>query len=230
MSERFACPCCGYLTLDAASPGSWLTCPVCAWTDKVTAEPAAMDELIEAQRTFARIGASSPGWLDQVRPPTTDEARTTGWGPPAVSPRERERDELLARIEKAFADVTPEGRITLRQSYRGDYHGEPDIDWDDDDRRWQDIPSYVLDYFGRGTTAFVFGNAEGFRYYLPAFMRHSLRGRHASPAVEALGRPEGAEAGFSDEQRAVIRDFLRHVVTYDAPAPWAERALERSWP
>jgi len=31
--ERFACPCCGYLTLTEGPPGSWEICPVCLWQD-----------------------------------------------------------------------------------------------------------------------------------------------------------------------------------------------------
>ena len=30
---RFACPCCGYLTLSEEPPGTYEVCPVCDWGD-----------------------------------------------------------------------------------------------------------------------------------------------------------------------------------------------------
>ncbi len=33
MAQRYACPCCGYLTLQSQPPGSFELCPVCDWED-----------------------------------------------------------------------------------------------------------------------------------------------------------------------------------------------------
>ena len=226
-----------------APSASWLTCPVCDWTDAALDGPAMVNSLFEAQRSFARTGAASADGLARVRPPAADEARPVEWHalpgvPDGPSPREAERGALVTLIANAFAGVSPEGRETLRRAYRYDYDAEPDVDWVDDDTSWDRIPPYVLEFFGTTTNTFTFGNPQGFRYYMPAFMTHSLRTGSATTSVRALdlklapGHPphELAEIQLLDgAQRRAVAAFLRHVVTYEAPAPWAERALERIW-
>lgn len=32
-AERYACPCCGYLTLEESPPGTYEICEVCGWED-----------------------------------------------------------------------------------------------------------------------------------------------------------------------------------------------------
>lgn len=233
-----ACPCCGHRTLAAPTP-SWLTCPVCYWTDEEVVTPGEIDALFVAQRTYAESGAGSRDWLDKVRRPTADEARADDWTPFAGrSPRDGERAALIDAIARAFAGVSSTGRESLRATYRHDYYSEPDIDWEDDDRSWNEIPGWVLEFFGNGTTVFVFGNPVGFRYYMPAFMTHSLRTGVLEIAVEALDvklRPGQRPADLDevrildDDQRIAVAEFLRHVIRYHLPAAWAERALERVW-
>jgi len=220
-----------------------MTCPVCYWTDVALDVPAVVNELFDAQRSFVRIGAGSPGWLARVRAATPAEAGPADWLPmPGVpdgrSPREEDRLALIASITAAFAGVSPEGRTTLRAAYRSDYDSEADIDWFDDDTTWDRIPPHVLEFFGTTTNTFTFGNPQGFRYYMPAFMTHSLRTGTAMTSVHALdlklpsGRsPHELEefAILNDDQRRAVAGFLRHVATYEGPAPWAERALERIW-
>jgi len=122
--------------------------------------------------------------------------------------------------------------------YRHDFDGPPALDWDDSEPDWQSLPDEVLDFFGSGTTPFVFGNDESFRYYMPAFMLRSLGLGHSVTAVRALDvqRPAGTLVAevpvvrmLDAAQRSAIVGFLEHVVLYEAPAPWAERALSRVW-
>lgn len=91
-STRFPCVCCGHLTLDQP-PGSYLICPVCFWEDDAIQlrwtdyrGGANSPSLIEAQRTYARTGASSEQDLRHVRPPGPEEPLEPGWRPvePAV--------------------------------------------------------------------------------------------------------------------------------------------------
>ncbi|MFF5182054.1 CPCC family cysteine-rich protein [Micromonospora sp. NPDC000316] len=79
-SGPYACPCCGYLTLDER--GGYEICAVCFWeddgqddhdADRVRGGPNRNLSLTDARRNFARIGAADPKDLAHVRPPTDDE-------------------------------------------------------------------------------------------------------------------------------------------------------------
>jgi hypothetical protein len=76
----YACPCCGYLTLDAR--GQFQICPVCFWEDDgqddhdaavVRGGPNHDLSLARARTNFAAFGASSRRRLDHVRPPHDEE-------------------------------------------------------------------------------------------------------------------------------------------------------------
>jgi hypothetical protein len=69
-------------------PGSYDVCPVCFWEDDVVAlrwpdrgGTANVPSLIEAQRTYAAVGAIEERFADKVRPPTDDEPLDDGWRP-----------------------------------------------------------------------------------------------------------------------------------------------------
>ncbi|MBZ9712743.1 CPCC family cysteine-rich protein [Deinococcus multiflagellatus] len=72
MSKRFACPCCGFLTLKRR--GHYDICRVCFWEDDGGNDdhrhsgPNHMT-LGEARQNFARLGACDEGSLAFVRPP-----------------------------------------------------------------------------------------------------------------------------------------------------------------
>jgi hypothetical protein len=79
-AAKFACPCCGFLTLADQPPGSYLLCPVCWWEDDGVqfSNPdrrggANSPSLNEARENFQRIGASDPDLLSEVRSPTAEE-------------------------------------------------------------------------------------------------------------------------------------------------------------
>jgi hypothetical protein len=83
---KFVCFICGYRTLDERC--GWDICPVCFWEDDVLVEgdvdkrsPANHMTISEAQANYARIGAVSPEFLDNVRPPQKDEGRDPNWKP-----------------------------------------------------------------------------------------------------------------------------------------------------
>lgn len=80
MSERYACPCCGFLTLSEKPPWTFLICPVCAWEDdNVQYEDPCYQggankvSLNEAKSSFRLIGARSEKDVPRVRPPHDEE-------------------------------------------------------------------------------------------------------------------------------------------------------------
>ena len=78
--RRFACPCCGFLTLPVR--GDYELCPVCFWEDDGQGEEDA-DEmyggpngsltLTQARANFAAFGACEPRFIRSVRPPLPEE-------------------------------------------------------------------------------------------------------------------------------------------------------------
>jgi hypothetical protein len=80
MTARFACPCCGFLTLEEEPPGSFAICPVCWWEDDNVqagdpglAGGANSVSLRQAQENFRRFGASEAEFTSNVRRPLADE-------------------------------------------------------------------------------------------------------------------------------------------------------------
>jgi hypothetical protein len=79
------CPCCGYPTISS----SYEICEICAWEYDPTGQNVDPDErggpnpmsLREAQKSFAKIGAKGPSYLDMVRPPTAGDIRDAKWKP-----------------------------------------------------------------------------------------------------------------------------------------------------
>ena len=76
----YACPCCGYLTLDQR--GWYEICPVCFWeddgqdshdADRVRGGPNRSLSLTQARENFAAYGASQERRLPLVRPPRDEE-------------------------------------------------------------------------------------------------------------------------------------------------------------
>lgn len=71
---KYACPCCGCLTLDAPPPGTYDICSVCFWEDDpgqyhdtellYGANPVC---LREARENFIQFGACEKGMLPYVR-------------------------------------------------------------------------------------------------------------------------------------------------------------------
>jgi Cysteine-rich CPCC len=79
-ADRFACPCCGYYTLDGAPPGTFLLCKVCWWEDDPVqfADPnytggANGPSLNQAKEFFHAIGVSDPELKGCERAPQPEE-------------------------------------------------------------------------------------------------------------------------------------------------------------
>jgi hypothetical protein len=76
---KFACPCCGFLTLPER--GAFIMCPVCCWEDDGQDDHNANEvrrfhmgeSLTNARLNFKELGASDLVWIGEVRPPTKDE-------------------------------------------------------------------------------------------------------------------------------------------------------------
>lgn len=78
--DRFACPCCGYETLDEEPPGTYDICEICFWEDDGVQykDPdyrggANHVSLREAQRNFIEYGACEESCLKHVRKPTESD-------------------------------------------------------------------------------------------------------------------------------------------------------------
>lgn len=77
---RYACPCCGFLTLNQEPPGTFAFCEVCWWeddpvqfADRDYEGGANGPSLTEARANFARYGASDPRFVGETRAPRADE-------------------------------------------------------------------------------------------------------------------------------------------------------------
>jgi Cysteine-rich CPCC len=73
---RFACLCCGHVTLPEQPPGSFAICLVCFWEDDdvQARDPtfrggANVVSLLEGRKNFRRFGASEERCRGFVRPP-----------------------------------------------------------------------------------------------------------------------------------------------------------------
>jgi hypothetical protein len=78
-TRKFACPCCGFLTLDE-EPGNYDSCPVCFWEDDPVqfqypekGGGANRVSLQEARENFSRFGACEKRWKRHVRAPLPEE-------------------------------------------------------------------------------------------------------------------------------------------------------------
>jgi hypothetical protein len=80
LGRRFACPCCGFLTLDEAPTGTFAICPVCFWEDdnvqfhdRDYEGGANVVSLNQARESFRLHAVSEPRFRASVRPPLPEE-------------------------------------------------------------------------------------------------------------------------------------------------------------
>lgn len=100
----YPCPCCGYHSLTAKPPETYLICPICCWEDDGDIRRLFGDRisksnqvsLRQAQRNFLEFGAGEPEWLDWVRSPTVEDFRAPNWQPLDILIE----NQRLALIEK----------------------------------------------------------------------------------------------------------------------------------
>ena len=152
------------------------------------------------------------------------------------------RQTLIAEIETAFSDVRRGNGITLHQARVLDDYGDQEKQLKarekDQDSRWQDVPSKTIqDLYD----ACFFLDAEGFRYYLPAYMIETLReDRHSGYPVgdwivEDICRKDRRSdlRLLSESQMRVVAKFVEFVADrWDegwADAATAAKGLRKFW-
>lgn len=85
---KYACPCCGYQTLNDEPPGTYDICGICFWEDDGVQfnDPdyeggANTVSLRQAQQNYARFGACDQGSLKFVRSPNEKDIKDPKWRP-----------------------------------------------------------------------------------------------------------------------------------------------------
>jgi hypothetical protein len=85
--HRYTCPCCGHRVFDEP-PGSDDICLICFWEDDATqlrwprlGGGANVASLLEAQASYAAIGASEERFRGDVRAPNPEEPIDPEWRP-----------------------------------------------------------------------------------------------------------------------------------------------------
>ncbi|GAB4199638.1 MAG: hypothetical protein Fur006_50470 [Coleofasciculaceae cyanobacterium] len=222
----YACPCCGYMTLNQEPPGTYLICPICFWEDDGEQDCSSNQvSLRQAQRNFIEFGACDREWLKDVRRPTSNDRRVPGWET-IDTLAEKTRLSLIEEINAAFDGVSRQDGISPHAARALD-------DWSsleeakkigqkmDLDTQWQEVPDEWLMTFH---DIFAFLDPKGFRYYIPAYMVWSLKEPKASDSnslsslLWALENKNGYYKSNFDilnqEQLQVIDNFIEFVNNY----------------
>lgn len=247
MADRYACLCCGHITLPTQPSGTWEICPVCFWEDVPVDGGWGSNQisLRQAQRSFEQIGASDSEWLDYVRPPTPAEMRSPNW----QTLDEQEvavRQTLIQTITLAFQDVGRADGVTLHQARVLDDYGSEEEQAQalalDTDSHWWEVPDEWISEFSE---ALSFLDPVGFRYYIPAYMIWTLKHYTTSQSfsvdstIYAFYLYKGLEAhklGYFElmdsAQAQVICQFLRYCVKFGGDYlddRVAQEALDKYW-
>lgn len=242
-SNRYPCPCCGYLTYEAPVGGSMQLCPVCFWEDAPGEAPWNVSNsvsLITAQQNFAESGACEQEFADSVRPPLPGEERPSGW----LSFQELAA-AVITLIEDAFAEVSLGEGITIHQREAIDnYQSEEEFERArrlDDETRWQEIADEKIRRLGSHLT---FLDPDSVRYHLPAFMRHALHVWDSDCSfgysdmilysLEDGPRSDGYHAEsflkLDDSQHRAVAIFLKFVSLVDPTyGKSASKGLRNGW-
>jgi len=84
-NQKYACPCCGFYTLDEEPKGTFDICPVCYWEDdNIQSDDPAYEggangvSLIKARENFKKFGAISEQYIQYVRNPAEEETDRFG--------------------------------------------------------------------------------------------------------------------------------------------------------
>lgn len=147
--------------------------------------------------------------------------------------------DLIARIATAFRDTRLGDGISLNLTEFDDSGGtRPEYQQmaEEDERGdWQEIPDRTLEKF---EVAFAFTDLNGYRFYLPAYMSWWIRNHLSSRSIllevipEAIN-PDRHQFGntrfadwFTDEQVAVMSDFLGYVASFEGFEEFATKSRE----
>lgn len=165
------------------------------------------------------------------------------------------RQQLIAEIAEAFADVRREDGISIREADVIDRYGSDDEQLAarklDAEEHWWDVPDAIIERH----TGFCFLDLKGLRYYIPAYMTCYLRTlvqpvnsnsrdrliyslehiaawheySHCWANVPVVYQQSICACRFTPAQRAVVRRFLEYIVLYEPTSfddEYASRALE----
>lgn len=138
-----------------------------------------------------------------------------------------DRDSVIREIDAAFSGVRRDDGISLYEAAVIDDHGSVDERMRararDTEECWQDVPAADIECY---YYILSFLDADGFHYYLPAYMVWSLRSFETTDSLSvdhtiySLARhaePELAEwqmerfSAFTSEQAKAILSFLRYM-------------------
>ncbi|WOO41136.1 DUF6714 family protein [Rubellicoccus peritrichatus] len=136
----------------------------------------------------------------------------------------RRVDSLLADIANQFREV-PSPRITLHvaRAYDDEWtvsqeRGE-ELKAKDTERTWQEVSDSKMECFQE---YFTFSDAEGWRFYLPAFMSHFLRDFPNGGWVAvctAVRRPDDRLSLLNEGQRRCVEEFSALCDAYSVWSP-----------
>ncbi len=242
---RHPCPCCGYRTYPLPAGGTMQLCPVCFWEDAPGHVPfngSNEVSLVQGQRHFLAEGVCETRFKNAARAPLPEEARSPHW-----LSFDMLCERIIAEIERSFHNVTRGGGTTLHQMDLVD-GGWPilekfmkEAENKDPEIRWQDIPAGKLSQFHE---SLCFLDHLGFRFYLPAFLRHALVTSYPDiGAAEICGVLWSLDDGFRNsyrsdsfsllelEQKQAVAAFLQLFAVWgnDDQEPYARKGLKRGW-
>ena len=151
---------------------------------------------------------------------------------------------LLQKINESFADTTYPGDSNIVYDNTG-YHIEcNEVAAAFRGKSWDEVPLDVLRYNHEGLFFFT---VQGYRYYLPAYLRATVQfydeaGNIPGTVIFSLSPPATEEPkmdefhskmeGFEPNQKRVIKEFLDFIVEFhgsDFANKLPEIALDRFW-
>ncbi|HEX3906219.1 MAG TPA: DUF6714 family protein [Polyangia bacterium] len=147
-------------------------------------------------------------------------------------------EAIVRVIETAFAGVAP-GRITLHEAEAMDLYGS-DVERrearrHDPEDDWRNVPGPSIEAC---PSALSYLDPEGWRFYLPAYLRLGLRhfGQPRNAAIDqaiySLDAPAPERARtLNPAQARAVRQFLAFAAAHDdhCDAAVAGRALDAHW-
>jgi hypothetical protein len=144
------------------------------------------------------------------------------------------QDQLIARIEAAFADLEHPGDESLLHSQCFD---ESDLEDFFGGIAWRDVPSEVIE---RNNASLCFFSPIAFRYYLPAFLIWVLRNHRTSDSSTVSSTlfnldPDSGDlreftlskfSCLTPPQRQAVTEFLRFMRDHSAGRVDERAAIE----
>jgi len=139
---------------------------------------------------------------------------------------EEKARSIIKQIQEAFAGVVRGSGVSIREAREIDYHSSRNKKLAaralDTETHWNDVPPEVLE---RNSQYLAFLDAEGMRYYLPAFMTWYLKSDgiiggedlvlNLDPHDKCIRWFNDRFSLLNDEQSLAVLSFLQHVIVTD---------------